>query len=161
MRYIIQIFLVIISCNTVLANETLPHFFSLGSTTNNSVLSMQCEGEKPFEVIYCIFSEIDIRQPVNEQVLYVIISLQKQCTENQHRWNSNLNGGGMRTIENDPANIVLWKYTEITNDTPSKILTYSWDSPSEYSIERLGCKNIKFLGVNKNTLGTGQIENKK
>jgi hypothetical protein len=41
--------------------ETPPHFFSIGSTTNTGVLSMQCEGDKPYKVISCYFNEIDIR----------------------------------------------------------------------------------------------------
>lgn len=164
MRLVIFGLLVLFNWSVVISNsygnentdvmKTPPHFFNLGSTTSTSALSMQCEGDKPYKVINCIFSEINIRKSVDDTCpisQYIIQEVMHRVSKD--RWDSETYGGGKRYIENDPTNNVLWKYTEITNDTPSKIITYTWDSPTKYSIESLGCKNIKFLGVNKDTLG--------
>ena len=139
----------------------LPHFYNIGSTFDTSAMNMQCYGEKPYSFINCTFSQINIRKPVDGTCAiseYLFSNTMHKVSEK--RWDSDVYGGGMRTIEYDTSSS-LWKYREVTNDTPSKVLTYSWDAPTVYSLESLGCKKIKFLGTNKDTIGIEQPEKKK
>lgn len=141
---------------------TLPHIFNIGSTTDTSTLSMLCYGDEPYEIINCTFSQINIRKPVDGTCAiseYLFSNTMRRVSKN--RWDSEIYGSGMRTIESDSSTGVLWKYRETTNDTPSKVITYSWDASTVYSLESLGCKKIKFLGTNKDTIGIEQSEKKK
>jgi hypothetical protein len=141
---------------------TLPHIFNIGSTTDTSTLSMLCYGDEPYEIINCTFSQINIRKPVDGTcAISEYLFSETMHKVSKKRWDSEVYGGGMRTIESDSSTGVLWKYREVTNDTPSKVLTYSWDATTEYSLESLGCKKLKFLGTNKDTIGIEQPEMKK
>ncbi len=77
MRIGIFIFFIIIYCSVVIADESEkqkndelsapPHFRMIGSTTGNSVLSMQCEGKAPYEEIQCHFTQIRFRKMTEEE----------------------------------------------------------------------------------------------
>ena len=248
MRIIIFVFFIMIIINNsilCLAIEkeiqtskmlTSPHFYNIGSTTSNSVLTMECGGEKPYNEIECYFTEIvimiqsdDQKIKYREETSQIINKLTKEDIENnkgrpellkkyeellsltstpekkayflgvvdilkaesaakdkshlfqaikdftkkqedtcsirvfnysnimrrvtKNRWTSDLYGAGVRTIENRPDNELLWKYTELTNDNPSKILIFTSETPTTLAP---GCKYLSFSGIVPFT-GTGVL----
>jgi len=166
MRTAIYIILILISFSLTVENDLLaneknlvvpPHFFNIGSTTNKSdsttsALSMQCFGDKPYNVIDCYFTEINIRKKSGEQKEEDTCEIRQYLYFNtmhrvsKYRWVSERYGGGMRSIEYDPKNRYVWRYSEVTNDTPSKTIVFSWEAPTNLTLD---CKKIKFIGSNK------------
>ena len=44
-----------------------PHFYNIGSTSSNSVLTMECVGEDPYDEIECYFTEVVVRNKNDDQ----------------------------------------------------------------------------------------------